>query len=68
MIDKKAKKRLKEIEKEIKKLKKDLHKLELRPCQNNVELKQKEQDLQELSDKLREWKRHRIDTYLTQVG
>ena len=45
MIDKEAKKKLKRIQKNIKKLKKDLDKLELRPCQNDEELKQKEQDL-----------------------
>ena len=39
MIDKGIKKRLKKIQKEIKKVKKELGKTELRPCQNDAELK-----------------------------
>jgi septal ring factor EnvC (AmiA/AmiB activator) len=53
MIDKKTKKRLKKIQKEIKKVRKELGKIELRPCQNDVELKQKEQDIRDIGDKLR---------------
>ena len=67
MIDKEAKKRLKRIQKEIKKLKKDLRKLELLPCQNDVELKQKEQDLKELGDKIRQLEKEQ-DRYILESG
>jgi chromosome segregation ATPase len=67
MIDKEAKKRLKRIEKEIKKSKKELHKLELRPCQNDVELQQKEEDLKGLNDKLRDLEKEQ-DRYILDSG
>jgi len=67
MIDKDTKKRLKRIQKEIKKLKKDLDKLELRPCQNDVELKQKEEDIEELNYKLRELEKEQ-DRYILDSG
>ena len=67
MIDKEAKKRLKRLQEKIKELKKDLHKLELHPCQNDAELKQKEQDLKELGDKLRQLEKER-DRYILDSG
>jgi len=67
MIDKGAKKRLKKIQKEIKKVKKELGKTELRPCQNDAELKRKEEDLKELGDKLRALEKEQ-DRYILDTG
>ena len=67
MIDKEAKKRLKRIQKEIKKLRKKFDKIELRPCQNDAELRQKEVDLKELTDRLRELEKEQ-DGYILDSG
>lgn len=52
MVDKSARKRLKEIKKEIKRLKKEYRKVEFRPCQNDAELKLKDEDLKKLMEKI----------------
>jgi peroxiredoxin family protein len=66
MIDKATKKKLKKIQREIKKAKKELDKVELRPCQNDADLKRKEDDLKDLADNIRalehEQDRHILDT------
>ena len=50
MIDKDTKKRLKKVQKEIKKVKREFGKTELRPCQNDAELEQKEEKCCELAE------------------
>ena len=67
MIDKGAKKRLKKIQKEIKKVKKELGKIELRPCQNDAELVQKEEDLKELGNRLRALEKEQ-DRFILDTG
>lgn len=67
MIDRETKKRLKKIQKEIKKVKKDLSKTELRPCQNDAELRYKEEDLKKLGSKLRELEKEQ-DRYILDTG
>ena len=51
MIDKKTRKKLKQIEKEISQLQKQIKKLGLRPCRNDSELKQKDEDIKALRKK-----------------
>ena len=67
MIDKETRKRLKQIEKQISKLQKQIKKLEFRPCRNDAELKQKDQDIKALRDKVYhlEKKHHR---YILNAG
>ena len=48
MIDKQTGKKIKKLQKEINKLRKELQKMEFRPCQNDAELLQKEEDLETL--------------------
>ena len=67
MLDREAKKRLKKIQREIKKVKKDLSKTELRPCQNDAELRDKEEDLEALGNKLRELEKEQ-DRYILDTG
>ena len=52
MIDKTTRKRLKKIKKEIKQLKKEYRKVEFRPCQNDAELKIKDEDLRKVMEKI----------------
>ena len=44
-MDKATRKNLKKIQKQIKKFKHELEKIELRPCNSDAELKQKEEDI-----------------------
>ena len=44
-MDKTTRKNLKKIQRRIKKFKHDLKKIELRPCNSDAELKQKEEDI-----------------------
>ena len=48
MVDKKMKKRLKEIKKEIDHLKKEYKKIELLPCQNDADLRSKDAKLKDV--------------------
>lgn len=52
MVDKATRKKLKQIKKEIKDLKNEYRKVEFRPCQNDSELFQKDEDLRMLMDKI----------------
>jgi hypothetical protein len=52
MIDKETRKRLKRIQKEIKQLKKEYKKMECHPCQNDAELREKDNNLRMLMDKI----------------
>ena len=52
MIDKKTRKKLKQIKKEIGQLQKQIKKLEFRPCHNDSELMQKEEDNKALHEKI----------------
>ncbi|MFC1869538.1 hypothetical protein ACFL0H_15595 [Thermodesulfobacteriota bacterium] len=52
MLDKSTRKRIKKIKKEIKELKKEFKKVEFRPCQNDAELKLKDEDLRKLMEKV----------------
>jgi predicted nucleic acid-binding Zn-ribbon protein len=54
MTDKATRKRLKKIRKEIKTLKKTYQKIELRPCKNDEELKQKDMDLKGIMERIYE--------------
>jgi hypothetical protein len=52
MADKDLRKRLRIIWKGIKELKKGYSKLEVRPCQNDMEIQTKEKELREIIDKI----------------
>ncbi len=52
MTDKELQKRLRIIRKGIKELKKEYSKLEIRPCQNDMEIQIKEKELREINDKI----------------
>jgi septal ring factor EnvC (AmiA/AmiB activator) len=67
MIDKETKKRLKKIQKEIKRVKKELSKGELRPCQSDADLKNKEEELVRLGDELRALEKEQ-DRYILDSG
>ena len=67
MLDKETKKKLKKIQKEIKRVKKELNKIELRPCQNDAELKQKEEDYKELGNRLRKLEKEQ-DRFILDTG
>ena len=54
MVDKTTRKILKKINKEIKELKKRYRKMEFRPCQNDAELRIKDEDLKGLMEKIYE--------------
>ena len=59
MPDKDGRKRLKEIEKELKDLAKEFKMMELRPCQNDAELIEKEKDLKVHMDRILDLERER---------
>jgi chromosome segregation ATPase len=67
MIDKQTRKRLKQIGKKISQLKKQTRKLELRPCHNDAELKQKDQDINALREQVHHLEKEQ-DTYILQTG
>ena len=67
MIDKDSKRKLKRIQKEIKKLKREVDKTELRPCQCDADLKQKEEDLKILGEKMRSLEKEQ-DRYILDSG
>lgn len=52
MLDRENKRKLNRIKKEIKELKKRYKKMEFRPCQNDAELRKKDDDLRGLMDKI----------------
>jgi glutamyl-tRNA reductase len=52
MADKEIRKSLKTIRQGIKELKKEYSKLEIRPCQNDMEIQIKEKELREIIDKI----------------
>jgi chromosome segregation ATPase len=53
MFTKKAtRERLKKLKKEIKSLKTQYKKMEFRPCQNDAELREKEEDLRNLMERI----------------
>jgi peroxiredoxin family protein len=52
MADKEFRKRLKMIRQGIKELKKEYSKLEVRPCQNDMDIQIKEKELREIIDKI----------------
>ena len=59
MVEKKTKKKIKKIQNEIHQLEELFKKMELRPCQGDAELSQKEQDLKRLKEKINEKKMER---------
>ena len=67
MIDKKTRKRLKQIEKEISKLKKETKKVEFRPCHSDLELKQKDEDIKALREKIYQLEKGQ-DRYILNTG
>lgn len=67
MIDKETRKRLKQIKKEIGRLKKQIKKLEIRPCRNDSELKQKEQDIRALNEKVYQLEKEH-DSHILKTG
>lgn len=52
MLDRETRRKLKRIKKDIKELKKRYKRVEFRPCQNDAELRKKDDDLRELIDKI----------------
>ena len=67
MIDKEAHRKLKKIKKDINKLQKEIKKLEFRPCQNDAELKEKDDDLQILRQKILSLEKEK-DRYILNTG
>jgi hypothetical protein len=67
MIDKKTRKRLKQIAKEISKLKKETKKLEFRPCHSDLELQQKDEDIKALRKRINELEKEH-DRYIFKSG
>ena len=64
MPDKKNKKKaIKELKKEIGKLRDEYEKIEVRPCQGDTDLRQRENELEILKSKISELEKER-DTYL----
>lgn len=59
MVDRKTKKELKKIDKEIEELEKLYEELYISPCQNDRELREKEQALTELKTKTHELEKKR---------
>ena len=54
MVNKKDQKTVKKIQKEIAVLKEDLKKIELRPCQGDADIKQKDQEMLDLKREIYE--------------
>ncbi|MDB4444332.1 hypothetical protein N9174_03240 [bacterium] len=52
MADKKTKKKIKKIQNEIDQLEELFKKMELRPCQGDADLSQKEEDMNDLKEKI----------------
>ena len=52
MLDKETRRKLNRIKKDIKDLKKRYKKMEFRPCQNDAELKKKDEELKGIMDKI----------------
>jgi hypothetical protein len=67
MTARQTRKRLKAFARELKKLRKAFKKMELRPCQNDRELIQKEKDLKILMDKIMALEKDR-DHYMFHGG
>ena len=67
MIDKETRKKLKKIQKETDKLNKELKKLEFRPCQNDADLKKKDEDLKSLREKILSLEKEQ-DRYMLHAG
>jgi chromosome segregation ATPase len=59
----KKKKAIKELKKEIEKLRDEYERIELRPCQGDTDLRQRENELEILKSKIYELEKER-DTYL----
>ncbi|MBW2609670.1 MAG: hypothetical protein JRC68_04915 [Deltaproteobacteria bacterium] len=66
MIDKETRKRLKKIQKEINLLNKEYKKVEFHPCQNDADLKRKDDNLKMIMEKIyaleKEQDRYILDT------
>jgi len=67
MIDKETRKRLKKIQKEINILKKEYKKVEFRPCQNDSDLKRKDDNLKTIMDKICIFEKEQ-DRYILETG
>ena len=67
MIDKKTRKKMKQIKKEISQLQKQIKKLEFRPCHNDSELKQKDEDIKALHEKIYQLEKQH-DRYILNAG
>lgn len=52
LSEKETRRKLKEFKKDIKLLKKEYRKLEFRPCQNDAELHAKEDELNDIMDRI----------------
>ena len=63
MVNKLRRKRAKEIQKKIDELRMSLKKTEIRPCQGDVDLKEKEKDITTLKSEIQSLKNER-DKYL----
>ncbi|MFH1930686.1 MAG: hypothetical protein ABIN18_03735 [Pseudomonadota bacterium] len=67
MIDKETRKKLKQIKNQISQLKKQIKKLEFRPCHNDSELKQKDEDIKTLREKTYHLEKEH-DMYILKAG
>ena len=63
MPDKKAKKKIKELNKKIKEFEKAYHRMEMRPCKGDKDLKRREIDLKRLREQIHALERER-DTFI----
>ena len=52
MVTKLNKKKVKQLKKQVNELKRKLQKMEIRPCQGDADLKQREKDIRALKDKI----------------
>ena len=67
MIDKRTRKKLKQIKKEISHLQKQIKKIEFHPCRNDAELKQKDEDMKALRNKVHQLEKQH-DRYILNAG
>jgi chromosome segregation ATPase len=67
MPNNKTRKKLKQIEKELSDLEKERQKIEFRPCRGDADLKEKEENLQAMKEKIRELE-HSRDRFILDSG
>ena len=68
MVDKTTRKRLKNIKKEIKKLRDEYRYIEFRPCQNDEDLKIKDEDLKKVMEEIYALEKEQDKLYWTRLN